>query len=289
MSVEIDSKFYKSITPEYKRKLIEYRKNHPTKVITYNNKELEYISCGSGKKSVLTFHGALGNAEGNYQAINFFEKQYQILAPSITNFETLNEFSEGVNKILNKENVKKYILIGQSFGSMIAQAFFHRNFKDIEKLILINSYPPKEEWVNDFKKTLMILRILPSFLLKKLMARKLLKLVDDSREMSTEIREELNFTMAFIKERFSKVKKSVILSQLALTAEFNSEKYKMEDYSRWNGKVLIFTANDDSGFPYHEELKNQYPNVEEIIFEDVGHMGTLLKREEYHAILNRFL
>jgi hypothetical protein len=36
-------------------------------------------------------------------------------------------------------------------------------------------------------------------------------------------------------------------------------------------------------------LKRQYPNVKEIVFENVGHMGTLLKRDEYHAILNRFL
>ena len=100
---------------------------------------------------------------------------------------------------------------------------------------------------------------------------------------------ENNFTVAFTKERFSKIEKSVILCQSTLTGEFNSEKYNIEDYYGWYGKVLIFTANDDNGFPYHEELRDQYPNVEEIIFENVGHMGTLLKRDEYHTILNRFL
>ena len=76
---------------------------------------------------------------------------------------------------------------------------------------------------------------------------------------------------------------------MRLTGEFNSENYRREDYLGWSGKVIIFTADDDKGFPYHEELKLQYPNVEEIIFENVGHMGTLLNREEYHAILSRFL
>ncbi len=289
MKNQSNSKFYKDIAPELYQGLVEYRRNHPTKMIMFRNKEIEYISCGTGKKTVLTFHGALGNAEGNFQAIRFFEKNYRVIAPSITNFESLDEFSEGVNEILKKENVKRYILIGQSFGSFMAQPYFHRNYKNIEALILINSYPPKNEWVNDFKKTNKLLKFIPAFLLKKLMSKKLLKLANEEKEMTPEIREELKFTLAFVKERFSKVEKSVILCQSILTGEFNGEKYNIENYDGWDGKVLIFTANDDNGFPYHEELRSQYPNVEEIIFENVGHMGTLLKRDEYHAILKRFL
>jgi pimeloyl-ACP methyl ester carboxylesterase len=283
------SKFYKDVSPNLYQRLVEYRKNHPIKTLMFRNKEIEYISCGTGKKAVLTFHGALGNAEGNFQAISFFEKNYRVIAPSITNFESLDEFSEAVNKILKKENVGKYFLIGQSFGSFMAQPYFHRNYKNIEVLILINSYPPKNEWVKDFKKMEKLLKSIPAFLLRKLMAKKLLKLADEHREIKSEIREELKFTIAFAKERFNNVKKNVILSQAVLTGEFNGENYKKEDYKGWNGKVLIFTADDDNGFPYHEELRNQYPNVEEIIFKNVGHMGTLLKRDEYHAILNKFL
>ena len=289
MKTQNKFKFYNDIAPELYQRLVEYRNNHPIKTIMFRNKEIEYISCGTGKKTILTFHGALGNAEGNFQAIRFFEKKYRVIAPSITNFETLNELSEAINEILRKENVKKYIVIGQSFGSFMAQPFFHRNYSNIEALILINSYPPKNEWVKDFKKVEKVFKIIPTFLLKKLMAKKLLKLANEDKEMDGEIREELKFTIAFAKERFSEIKKNVILCQSILTGEFNSENYNKEDYSGWDGKVLIFTANDDNGYPYHEELRDQYPNVEEIIFENVGHMGTLLKRDEYHSILNKFL
>jgi pimeloyl-ACP methyl ester carboxylesterase len=289
MKNQRNSKFYKNVAPRLYQRLVDYRKNHPTKAIKFRNKELEYISCGTGEKTVLTFHGALGNAEGNFQAIRFFEKNYRVIAPSITNFESLDEFSKAVNEILKKENVEKYILIGQSFGSFMAQPYFHRNYKNIEALILVNSYPPKNEWVKDFKKMIKVLKFIPAFLLRKLMLKKLLKLTYEEKEMITEIREELNFTIAFIKERLSKIGKSVIRSQSILAGEFNGEKYNIEDYYEWDGKVLIFTADDDNGFPYHEELRSQYPNVEEIIFEKVGHMGTLFKRDEYHAILNRFL
>ena len=282
-------KYYKDVPPELFQYLVEYRKNHPIKTIFFRHKKIEYISCGTGKKTVLTFHGALGNAEGNFQAIRFFEKNYRVIAPSITNFESLDEFSEAVNEILKKESVEKYILIGQSFGSFMAQPYFHRNYNSIEALILINSYPPKNEWVKDFEKTDKLFRFIPTLLLRKLISKKLLKLASENKVMNDEIREELKFTIAFAKERFSEIDKSVILCQSKLTGEFNSEKYTKEDYDGWKGKVLIFTANDDNGFPYHEELRGQYPNVEEIIFENVGHMGTLLKRDEYHATLNRFL
>ncbi len=289
MKEKLNPKFYKKISPEFRTKLIHYRENHPIKKIKYNNKEIEYISCGSGEKTVLTFHGALGNAEGNFQAINFFEKNYRVIAPSITNFETLAELSEGVNEVLRSEKVEEYIVIGQSFGSFMAQPYFHRNFKKIKALILVNSYPPINEWVDDFNKTIRIIKLLPAFILRKLMARRLMKFVKEDMEMPPQIREELKFLKAFIRERLSSVEKSVIICQSLLTGEFNSENYRLEDYLGWDGKVIIFTATDDNGFPYHEKLKRQYPNVEEIIFENVGHMGTLLKRDEYHAILNRFL
>jgi pimeloyl-ACP methyl ester carboxylesterase len=289
MTEKLNPKFYKEISPEFRTKLISYRENHPIKKIRFKNKEIEYISCGSGEMTVLTFHGALGNAEGNFQAINFFEENYRVIAPSITNFETLDELSEGVNKVLKSENVEEYIVIGQSFGSFMAQPYFHRNFRKIKALILVNSYPPINEWVDDFKKFMKIIKLIPAFILRKLMSKKLMKLVKEDMEIPPEIREELKFLKAFYRERLSSVEKSVIICQTRLSGEFNSEKYRIEDYLGWDGKVIIFTANDDKGFPYHEELKRQYPNVEEIIFENVGHMGSLLNKDEYHANLNRFL
>ncbi len=289
MNIQLNSKYYKNISPKQYKRLIDYRKNHPVKLLKFKDKELEYISCGSGDKTILTFHGALGNAEGNFQGINFFENNYRVIAPSITNFDSLEDFSEGVNEILKRENVEKIILIGQSFGSFMAQPYFHRNYKRIEALIIVNSRPPNEEWTKSFQKTTKILKLVPTFLLRKMIARKLFKLLKEDVEMTPEIREKLDFSIAFARERFSKVEKSVIMCQVILTGEFNGEKYQKEDYSGWGGKVLIVTANDDPGFPDHEELKSHYPNVEEIVFENVGHMGTLLKRDEYHAILNKFL
>ena len=192
MKNQRNSKYYKEVTPELYQSLVDYRKNHPINTIIFRNKEIEYISCGTGVKTVLTFHGALGNAEGNFQAIRFFEKNYRVIAPSITNFESLDEFSEAVNEILKKENVEKYILIGQSFGSFMAQPYFHRNYKNVEALILINSYPPKNEWLKDFKKAEKLLKFMPTFLLRKVMSKKLLKLANEDKEMNAEIQEEFS-------------------------------------------------------------------------------------------------
>jgi len=109
MKEKLNPKFYKEISPEFRSKLTSCRESHPIRAIKFNNKEIAYISCGSGEKTVLTFHGALGNAEGNFQAINFFEKNYRVIASSITNFETLDELSEGVNEVLKSENLLKKI------------------------------------------------------------------------------------------------------------------------------------------------------------------------------------
>ena len=66
------------------------------------------------------------------------------------------------------------------------------------------------------------------------MTKKILKLVDEEMEIPPEIREEFNFIMAFVRERFSKVEKSVMRCQTILTGEFNGEKYSDQDYSLYS-------------------------------------------------------
>ncbi|MCP4760404.1 MAG: alpha/beta hydrolase, partial [archaeon] len=110
--IKLNPKFYGNISPNNQKRWSDYINNHPVKTLTFHKKEIEYISCGSGEQTVLTFHGAMGKAILNGQAIPFFEKKYRVIAPSITNFESLDEFSEAVNMILKKEKVEKYILIG---------------------------------------------------------------------------------------------------------------------------------------------------------------------------------
>ena len=66
---QLNPKFYKNISPNFCEMLINFRKTHPIKLISFGNKKIEYISCGSGRKTILLFHGALGNAEGNFKDI----------------------------------------------------------------------------------------------------------------------------------------------------------------------------------------------------------------------------
>lgn len=80
-----------------------------------------------------------------------------------------------------------------------------------------------------------------------------------------------------------------MLPQYNLTTEWNAEIYKPEFYSEWKGKILVIIGDKDKGFEYHGRIMAQYPNIQEHIIHDVGHMAALLKEEEYERVIDNFL
>ena len=87
--------------------------------------------------------------------------------------KNITEYTEFIELLLEKENVGRIILLGGSGGGFLAQGVFYRIFPKIDGMILSNTYPPIPEWVKDYKKALILLKLLPNKILKKVMLKKL--------------------------------------------------------------------------------------------------------------------
>ena len=287
------SKYYKKVPIEEISKLKEFRDSHPLKTIIYKNNKIEYYSSGSGEITVLILPGGAGIAEINYNRIIHLEKKLRVIAPSFMHTKNITEYTEFIELLLEKENVGKLILLGGSGGGFLAQGIFHRIYPKINGMILSNTYPPIPEWVKDYKKAFLLLKILPNIILKKIMLKKLGGYFKESdiNQLPPEQQNAILLISAHLNELIdTKYDKNIILlPQYKLTMEWNAEIYKPEFYSDWKGKILVIIGDKDKGFEYHQRLMAQYQNVKDYVIHGAGHMAGLLKKEEYEEVIDNFL
>ncbi len=287
-------KYYKDAPPHLYEKLIKFRQEHHINRFELNGKTIEYIATGHGEKTLLMFHGALGSAETPYNEILRLKDRYRIITPTIRDIGSLDEISNAVNEILRREKAERIMVRGGSFGAFIAQSFFRRNYKIIDKLVLVNAIPPKGQYSKKDRRQLrlftLLLKIVPEKLAKKIMLKELSKLGEQNHPLSKEQQDEIDFLMMQVHERLENVRKRHILESLMLVVDFDlNENIKPNDFLDWKGKILLITDTDDSSYKYFDKLKAQFPEPEVKIFEKAGHLLQIVFKSEFEKKHDEFL
>jgi pimeloyl-ACP methyl ester carboxylesterase len=282
--------YYANVPEKEVNAFLEFKKSHQPRRISVKGRPFEYYCSGENEKAMLIFHGVSTTAEFVYRRILDFEKNYKVIAPTIANIESIQDLDEAVNLVLEKEGVQRLVVMGGSFGGMIAQAYFKLNYEKINGLVLAITLAPKPErnktWI------LWMIKILPWGLLRKLFKKKLGKLFESEAEIPPEAKGKIRFMQAhFLDTIDTKITKKILFSQLNLAFEFNSSRRsRPENFKDWSGKVLVISGEDDPGFKDTETLTSSYPNTESYIFpKGSGHMVPIVHEEKYLGLIFRFL
>lgn len=273
--------------------LDEFRISHPLQYIDFKGNKIEYYSSGKGDVTVLLLPGGAGIAEINYRRILHLEENFRVLAPSFMYTKTIEEYYQFTNLLLKQEKVGTLILLGGSGGGMLAQGLFHRMHQKIAAMLLSNTYPPVPKWVRSYRRILYLLRIIPSGLAKKLMLKMMGKILKPE-ELSTmtasqqlEVSQMQDQMEEIIATKYSK--KVTLLPQYNLITYWNAEIYRPEMYEGWQGKILVMVGDTDKGYEQHGLMMAQFPNMNDHIIKDAGHMASITKREEYKLTIDDFL
>ena len=117
-----------------------------------NNIHLHYLSAGAGKLMIF-LHGFPEFSLAWHNQIDFFSKQYFVVAPDLRGFNlsdkpsnlddyAMNNFIHDVYELMTYLNYEKCIIVGHDIGGSIAQCFAAQYPHRVEKLVLINSAHP---------------------------------------------------------------------------------------------------------------------------------------------------
>lgn len=290
MNEKILAHLYEDISPQEIARFKEFKNSHLLKAIEDDNRYVEYHVSGHGEKTILLMPDSDGVVSPDYafRHIMALEDEYRVIAPGTTEYSDLDDYCQVINDILDNEDIGTCIVIGGIGGGILAQSYFKRFPGRVEGLILFNTLAPMVERNNDF--ALLLLKILPSFIVKNLFYKKHLSFFDV--QVPKEAEDQLKFDKALFQEYFeTRFDKKTVLSMLNLIFEFNrTGTYSIEDFKGWNGKCLIISSEDDPGYYDMPMLMNNLPHAEVFVFpEGYKHLGPLVEHERFIEIVKEVI
>lgn len=116
---------------------------------TLNNRKVNYYEAGLHHgRSVLLLHGGIGDAKQNwYEVIPQLAEDYHVLAPDLPGFggsetlsghQDLSDVATWLIDFLKSQDVEQVVVIGNSFGALIARFMAVQHPHHVAAIILIN-------------------------------------------------------------------------------------------------------------------------------------------------------
>jgi len=244
------------------------------------------------ERSLIFLHGMPGQISNWKYQIKYFEERYRVIAYDQRGFGKsdkpksvrLQDYLDDLDRIMARTGVKpeNAVIIGHSFGGMIAQAYARE--KAIRGLILVGSLTKIKPDIID-----KITWYLPSVFWGRLFFHE--------NPLTRRVYRDMFFspsTPAEVFEEFLRDNKEYLESLPAHA--FRYGKYFTDyDASKWLHEVraptLIVVGRDDKVTPpsESEKISRLIPNSKLIVVENAGHLILYERHEELNRLIEEFV
>ena len=260
--------------------------------IIHKGKTYEYLRSNiinPERKTLLIFHGIATTAELMENEIRHFEKEFNVIAPTLNHVNSFSEWSEVIHRIFVIEGVKRVIVKGGSFGGILAQGYYRNNAEIVDGLILVNTLPPQGRQAKSDRKILMLLKLFPLVIFKKLMLKKLDILLSIVGLSLDEIEKVQTIKLKMAEILSKKIKKSHLKAIFKILHEFDSDPKYLNTQNGGKPNILFITSNTDPSYARLENIKKMYPGINIKEFGDVGHLLPILRQDAYLKLICNFV
>lgn len=271
--------------------MMTYLKTHDGTKIYY-----KHLNKKSSKTPIIFIHGYVSNWTCFKQEIDFFKKEkhpviyFDLRGHGLSKNPpkehiTIEDTTQDIKDLMMKTNTKKAIIIGHSFGGLLALNFSTKNPELIKKLIIIDASYKMPEKLKTLKKTLD--NKLIRYSIKKLFvkSKKLKKIITQKEPWDVTIEEkQTNPKWFFIK--------SILRSNTQTSYYFAEEilTKKIKNLHKITAPTLIIGHNSDE-FYTKQEIINTAKKIKnhEIIFREGKHDSIVRQPEQITKEIKKFI
>lgn len=254
--------------------------SRPVKHVDVDGVRWTYYSGGSGDTSILFAHGMGGAYQLWWQQIMYFEPHYRVISYTLPEpVDNLDDTAKGIEAILQKEKVDKFIVVGTSMGGYIAQYLTHIWPGRVLKAVYSNTFPPNKLIEQKNARLAKILPWVPTILIAKSGEKQLREKLVPAAHNDSLLAAFLP-TMPFSKKQFLNRYK-------VLTDKFFPQPDRYV-YKRIP-KLIIESANDPLvEKPLREALKKLYTGAQVVNMGNEGHFPYITATKRFNGILATF-
>lgn len=220
---------------------------------------INYLEFGEGEPVIVFLHGWQQDSRSFASLIPFLYQEYHLLLPDLPGFGKSEmpdasfssyDYARVIAEWIKKRKMRKYFLVGHSFGGKIAATIAAQNPKLIRKLVLITSSGiAHPKWFYPLKK------LVPSFLAKYFASRDYRQAGALLPIFKTVVKEDLRTTFAEIK-----------VSTLIIWGRKDSE-LPVDDGKKIHHLIpnSLLKIVSDGHFPFWEDPKGIAKIIDEFI------------------------
>lgn len=266
--------------------------------------DIHYVFAGMDTGiPILLIHGlnvGWGNWFGNISDLAKFFKVYAIDLPGSGQSTKIDFYQSDIEKdyvdvveeFIEKLGLKKFYIIGHSFGGWIALKLMLRNKIEIEKVILVDAVGFSSAIVG--VRYLIAMRPVANFLAKTIMkpTKKNMKAFFESAMVdSSNLKEEFieYFYQGVIRDKTTHPFQ--MMNHFMKPFKFRSDLSLVSELPKINRPVLVITGDKDrivdfkKNYPYYQKI----PKVKIAVFPNTGHAPPIEKSSQFNKTVLDFL
>lgn len=285
---------YKNAPLDRVNELLDFRSTHPVQHRSIDGIEWNYILSGIGSETILIMGGPLSTPEMPYRSILNLEKDYRVLSLSYSIFDRIDNFIDGLAKLLDLEGIGRFHLRGTSLGAGICHVIMRRQSIDeiyplknrVDKLILSTFGLYSSKKISQIKTLIWLFQLLPYWMTSKY--------INFIMSISLKKTDEFDpsFSIAHNRDIIDRQNnKQTLIGHYQMVVDmFENPNYHLEQEIESSAILILETQNEKSLDPSEQAAFNQaYPNAHIHFFKSGGHLREITHQDEYPEIVRKFL
>lgn len=256
------------------------------KSLTGDQQNWHYYRLGQGTP-VLWLTGGLRRSALGYSFLERMAEKHTVIAPDYPAARTIDEFITVFDAILKVEKIGRFILAGQSYGSLLAQAYLSQRPQAVEMLVISSGGPADygRAWLAADYLAIGLLHILSERGARKLFLNSLRKVLPAG---TGEQAKWLEVVQHVVMEDLTRAD---LISHFAVAADLIRKRIVRPDaFENWHGRVIILRATNDPTQGADDLLRYErlFGRPAELVdMGDIGHAGLLYTPQKYLDILEK--
>lgn len=264
-----------------------FRETSVEKSNTYKQHTWSYFDIGADNDHVILWLvGGLRMADAAFRSIPIMQPDFRIIAPSYAPVHSMAELADGLNAILEAEDIEKCSILAGSFGGMIAQVFVRRYPDRVSKLILSTTTAPDESHAERYQQQHDMVSASPDELVMATAKTQMFGMINPPET-------ESEFWKAYLDELYmTRLKKEDLISTYDCIIDYMTHyEFHTNDLLDWHGDILILDSDNDKVFDEsaRDYVNTLYPQAHSHTFENAGHSPASSQRDVYFNIVSKFL
>ena len=242
-------------------------------------------------RTLLLLPGLLGDASSLWQQVEEFETDHRVAAFDYPDTSSIREQLDAVLRALDGLGAERAVLVGQTLGGYVAQAFAREHPERVEALVLVHAGLPDPKLGSRIRRDLVLGRLLPWPLLRGYLHRTLRRMVASLQAAGDVGSDQARVVEEHFRRRFAELlDKPRVLARYGLMANLHEARpLRREDFPGLEGRVLILHSEGNVFARHLEGLKAVFPGAVSHAMGRRHNISLLLKPRESHRHMRDFL